>query len=341
MERYNSRLVFVDSASNVRGNGEAATFKINNIEDFTVNGIGKYLKATLSSFSMFKNWYNINETSGIFYALQGTTYTEIIIPKGDYDGFTAATGILNPLDAAIQGAIVLAGFTGALVTYDSLRRSFKVDMGAVGGWTNGTDDFRCFIHKTGTPPAGVSDAGFFNDSWMIIGGRPNKEVDGISFAKTALDYDSASGLYISPYSAQLSAVDELVIRSDFPSMNYQSAGYDRSTTAQSGLSSTDIFARLPLTKSIFDPQTGMIHFEDPNDLFSVLMTNTQLSGFSLYLTDSRGRFIQEMTSGQASVGDLSFRAAIRFDNLLIPLPPDSLVTSKERMYVYPQNIGRG
>ena len=342
MELYNTRRVFLDSANNVRGNGEQATWMINNIDDFSALGGDKMMKCSLSSFSMFKNFYNINETNSIFYADQSGTYTEIIIPKGDYDGFTAATGILNPLDAAIQAALVAAGFVGATVTFDTLHRGFDIDMSAVSGWTNGTDKFRCFIHKNGTPPTNVSAEGWFNDFWMILGARPDRDNVGLYLVADAFDYDSGTGLYSSPYTAQLSSLDEIVIRTDMPSMNYQSSGYDRTQDYNFALDLTNILARIPINRSTYDPDIGMIHFTDEGaDTFSLMMGNSQLSQFSLYLTDGRGRFIQEISTNQAKNGALSFRATLRFDYLFFPQQQNQVILTPDRMQLYPQNIGRG
>jgi len=75
MEKLNSRLIFLDSGNNVIGNGEKAQWLVNNVDDFSVLGRDQMMKATLTSFSMFKNFYNINETNNIFYAnINGTRY---------------------------------------------------------------------------------------------------------------------------------------------------------------------------------------------------------------------------------------------------------------------------
>lgn len=353
MEKFNSRVVFLDSGNNVLGNGEKASWLVNNVDDFSVLGNNKVLKVCLTSFSMFKNFYNINETNGIFYAsiLDGAGtrhYIEIVIPKGDYIEFS---GTPNALDVKIQQAIVNAGFTGAVVTWDAYLRKFTFDMSAAQktqslpglplAWNSNSDYFVCFMDKSGAPPTGVSQIGLYNDSWMILGARPVRDhTAALGSVANPVSFfpDTVAATYTSYYLTQLSSLDEIVIRTDLPSMNYQSSGYDKTASADFKLQQTNILARIPVNRSTYDNELGMIHYIDDNDTFCLTIGNTQISQFSLYLTDGRGRFLQEVSPLQALYGALSFRATLRFDYLMRPTTGSPHVPNTER---YPINIGRG
>ena len=341
MEKINSRLLFLDSANHVKGNGEASTWTIQNQADFSAMGSGRFMKVCLTSFSMFKNYYNLNETNTIFYAVDAGTlaHTEIIIPKGDYDGFDTATGILNPIAPAIQAAIISAGYTGATVAFNNLTRQYSIDMSGVSGWVNGTDYFMSYEVKVGTPPAGVSAYGYFNGSAGILGGRVAKDVNGITLLNKCFDYVGAK--YVSPFVAQLSTIDEIIIRCDLPSMNYQSSGFDRSQGYTTAITQTDILGRVPVNRQTLDPTTGQIHYQDFNNNFELMMGNVQLNSLTLYLTDGAGRIIQEVAPGQAKNGSLSYRATLRFDYMYQPQPQSRYVANEETMNIRPINIGRG
>lgn len=322
MEKLNSRVVFLDTASSVRGNGERATFQIRNGEDFSVNQT-QVMSVCLTSFSMFRNFYNINETNCVFFVTKGGVETKVVIDKGEYNSFADVA-------TAIENGLVGAGFVGATVAFDAKLRKYLIDMTAVAGWNPTNDFFTCYARKD-TPPAGYSQIDWFSDSWMILGARPSKSKYGLSVSAKAFDYDSATSTYYSPYVPQLSSLDEIVIRTDLPSMNYQSSGFDATAENSEALQKTDILARIPINRSTYDKDIGMIHYIDSNKTFQLTIGNAQLTQFSLYLTDGRGRFIQEVAQDQALYGSLSFRATLQFDYFQLPTPVNNLPLTNEML----------
>jgi hypothetical protein len=333
MEKYFSRLMFLDTSVNVTGNGEKARFQVAP-DDFSAgSNSNKMIKMSLNSFSCFRNWYNINETNGVFYVIKGGVYIECIIPKGDYTDF--AGGVTN-LEDGIQVAIDTAVGTGAVVSFIPSGRKFSIDMTAVSGWTNGTDSFVGFIHKTGTPPSSaVTDLGWFNQSFQVLGGRPDR--DGAVSPVDLLDYDAITSKYVSPFVAQLGTLDEIVLRCDLPSTNYQSAGFERGQPDNNVLIPTNILARIPINRRTFDSSTGLISFEDYNDNFSLWITNQQVNSLTLYLTDNTGGFIQEVAPQQAKYGNLSFRCSLKFEYYSNPIPRIPRPTMPEYLHTRPMS----
>ena len=89
--------------------------------------------------------------------------------------------------------------------------------------------------------------------------------------------------------------------------NYQTFGFEKDLPNQQGLTPTQIFARIPLTRAYFDAQFEFVSFEDPNNLFSMLLNQTQLSQVYFTITDDKGRLIQEVADGQAEAGNFQGR----------------------------------
>ncbi len=306
METAYTKNIFLDSSINTEGNDGRLARWICPAEGFSVAN-QQYIKMTLNSFSMRRNWYNINQYNCIFYSKDGTTYTEYIIQQGNYTTFTS-------LATAIQNAIQVV-HPLATVAWDTTSRKFAIDMTAVpildfpaGAFFVG------FICKAGPQPVGVSELGFFNDAFEILGGRPTRDVSII----TNMFQDPATGLpatgtvvHQSFFVGALNSISELVIRTSLQGGNYQSFGYEKNLPSASGLTNTDIIARLPIDEATWTPEKEFIHFEDYDDNFSVIIAEKQLSQLVFSVTDHKGRLIPEVNFQQAQDGALSFRLSLK------------------------------
>jgi len=304
------------------------------------------MKITLSTFHCRRNWYNINQTNGIFYVYDpaGPSYTECIIPAGNYMSFDTPSAVGPPAIGAslcegIVSALVNAGYgAGSTCTYDPNTRKLRISPVGfpVGAY------IVCFQVKSNSPvgpPIGVSEQGYFNDSCEIFGAKDTRDGwDGITpmnaFA-TATSTPVGIGPYISPFVAQLNSLECIYILSDLHSGNYQTFGFQKGLPNQSGLTPTQIFARIPLKKAYFDPDDEFVDFEDTNDNFTMFLHQTQLSQVAFSITDDKGRLIPEVADGQAQEGSLSFKMSFKWEVVFDELPPsDRKLQAKNIMPKY-------
>ena len=123
------RSVFINSEINTRqGQIQSLQFPSGS---FAVSQ-NERMELILESFSCRKNWYNVNSTNNIFYVYDpaGPTYTECVIPAGNYMSFDtpAAAGppaIGASLCEGIVSALTAAGF-GGTCEYDPLKRKLTI-----------------------------------------------------------------------------------------------------------------------------------------------------------------------------------------------------------------------
>ena len=308
-----ARNVFIDSEINSIGNGQIS--KINFPPSAFNVAPGEMMKMILTSFEMRRNWYNINPSNNTFYLYNPAgagTYTPVVIAQGTYSDFAT-------LATAIQTAIV-AVVAGSTVSYNAILRKFTITLG---GTAPAGSFFVCFQVKLNVlQPAGVSNGGFFNDSQEILGSIPTRDGwNGVP--KNAFGTTTGVGPHISPYVGALNSLEAIYIRTNLHSGNYQTFGFEKDLPNQQGLTPTQIFARVPLSRAYFDPEFEFISFEDPNSLFSMFLSQTQLSQVYFTITDDKGRLIQEVADGQANDGNLSFKMSFRWEVIVDDLPPDS------------------
>ncbi len=309
-----ARNVFVDSEINSIGNGQIS--KINFPPSAFSIAPGEMMRLILTSFEMRRNWYNVNPSNNTFYLYNPAgagTYSPIVIAQGTYATFAS-------LATAIQTAIVSV-IAGSTVVYDATLRKYTITLGP----TAPAGSFLvCFQVKLDNAfqPAGVSNNGYFNDSQELLGAIPTRDGWG---GVPVNAFGTATGVnpMITPYVAALNTLEAIYIRTNLHSGNYQTFGFEKDLPNQQGLTPTQIFARIPLSRAYFDPEFEFVSFEDPNSLFSMYLNQTQLSQVYFTITDDKGRLIQEVADGQAENGNLSFKMSFRWEVIVDDLPPDS------------------
>tara|TARA_R110000822_G_scaffold58459_3_gene146318 strand:- start:634 stop:1644 length:1011 start_codon:yes stop_codon:yes gene_type:complete len=306
--------VYIDSEINSIGNGQVSRIQFPSTA-FSIRP-GQMMKMVLTSFEMRRNWYSINATNNKFYfydpaAAVGSQYTEVAIVPGSYRSFgTASPSPAGSLALAIETAIVAAGLGAATVGWDEVSRKFQIVMVAA---TPATGYFVCFQVKQSPDnpdPANISESGYFNDSAEILGGRPTRDNWTVPINAMA---GVGPGNHTSPYVGALNTIETIFLRSSLQTNNYQSYGFERNLPNQSGLTPTTIFARIPLSRAYYNDEFEIIQFEDTNDLFSILLQQTQLSDMLFEITDHAGRRLQEVSVGQANDGNLAFKLSFRWE----------------------------
>ena len=141
--------------------------------------------------------------------------------------------------------------------------------------------------------------------------------------------------------AQLSTLDQIIVRTNMPSQNYQSSGIDATINNQLGLSPTNILARIPIDDTTFDESRGIIHFIDHNDNFYLMLGSSQLTNIRISLSDGRGRPLVVLGEDAQQSANLNFRMTLKIDYIILPSEREKLLLNAERMSLYPINLGRG
>jgi hypothetical protein len=324
------RTVFLNSEINTKqGQIQALNFPSSS---FNVSQ-NEQMKITLSTFHCRRNWYNINATNSIFYVYNpaGSVYTECRIPEGNYESFDTPAAVGPPavgesLCEGVVAALVNAGFVGSTCTYDPRTRKLTITPVGIPAGAY----IVCFQVKSNSPfgpPAGVSEEGYFNDVCEILGALDTRDGwDGANpqnaFENTFTGVGPVGPVAMSsPFVAQLNTLECIYILSDLHSGNYQTFGFQKGLPNRSGLTPTQIFARIPLKKAYFSPEDEFVDFEDTNNNFTMFLHQTQLSAVKFTLTDDKGRLIPEVAPRQAEEGSLSFKMSFKWEVVVDELPP--------------------
>ena len=329
-----ARNVFIDSEINAVGNGQIS--KINFPPSAFSVAPKEQMKMTLTSFEMRRNWYSVNPSNNTLYfynpalapALQ---FVIIVIQQGTYDKFapSAPGGAIPPVslgDAVINGINSVPALVGSTISYSPFTRKYTINLPGGLPAGSGIVSFQVKDGKQLPPGTGITPNGFFNDSAELIGGFPTRDnfLEPLDvFTGLALNAGVVPATpAISPFVCALNTLEAIYIRTNLHSGNYQTYGFEKDLPNQQGLTPTQIFARIPLSRAFFDPEFEFISFEDPNALFSMFLQQTQLSQVYFTITDDKGRLIEEVAEGQADAGNLSFKMSFRWEVLQDELPPD-------------------
>lgn len=325
METYYSRALFLESGINRNGDGVDASFTANSGE-LSVQGNDKFLKLTLQTLSLLRNFFTINITNNTFWATNGSPFwQEIVIAEGEYPTYV-------DLGNAISAAIIAANPAWTnVVTFDPFQRIFKIDMTTAGAaWSGYGFVFLCDPANSHTQPVPSEGYATFNDSYLLFGAKPQR--DATALALYGLDDLGVSPAFIfySFYPAMLGTMDEIVVRCQTPGVNMSSYGYDVSTGQANGnnasLTPSNILARIPIRETIFIPATAYTQYIGDGDMtYSMLLGVKNLNLIRIVLTDSRGRSLPQANKDQAKVGNMSFRCSLRLDYMQSVMPQTSRV----------------
>ena len=185
--------------------------------------------------------------------------------------------------------------------------------------------------STGQKPVGV-DEGFFQQTHVLLGARPSRE-------GVAVNAFNASGTaaMTAPYSASLSSMNNLYLRTTMTTGNFQSTGHERFLPNSNQAISSQIFARIPIHDPTLD--TPIIFQDNGSDMFRIQPGMKSLESLEMFLTDEYGNTIPEISPNQVADGLLSFTVTLRFD-VLTPAksPVPSFIPTKKNINAGPDHV---
>ena len=338
-----SRLLIIDSELNsVSERGKCRVLIPNH--PFSVSGTDK-MSLTLLSFVMRRQWYNINKTNNEFYlySLSNNVYIPVIITPGVYTKFqggtyTAAGAGLDPtgkglghaISDALQESILelntalSSGVTVTTALYNANTRGYSFTFSGSGLPADlQIVSFQCKSGKN--RPVSVSESGFFSDVHEIIGCVPTRDATNIQngFTKVGSTFSSV-------FPASLNSLEALYLRCNVQTSNYQTHGFEKNMPDRNGMSETNIFARIPLSRACFDSVFEYIQFEDKNDIFQMHLRQKTLDSLTLEITDDKGRLLSEAGHGQSELGLMSFKCVLRWDEIAIAQVPNPVIAHSPR-----------
>jgi hypothetical protein len=332
MDVISSRNVYIDSDRGIQGDGKHFTLHFPS-NAFTV-GDGQMMRVTLQSFSMYKNFYNVNDTNRHFKVVVGnTTVAGALTPK-DYKDYGAiatdfaeqlrvalASG-LNTEDAADFGALSTQANSvepaADVVPGDTSTRAFKVIYNATkadGTAYNIGEDFTTSTIKVLFEQDVATGGTSFQDTHELLGGKvstPGATVGGlqIAFANNAGTNDQM--IVTGYFPMQRSTMEHVYLRSTLITDNYQNHHFDSSVTLHdSHLTSSDILAKL----AVYDEFVVYSDMNSSGTGFFVNLPNKSLTSATFRLTDDKDRTLPLVATDQASLGNVSVNMVLRFDVL--------------------------
>jgi hypothetical protein len=179
MRGDSSKLIFIDSTVNTDGRDHS---KILCPPHPISASNGERMSLTLVSFTMRRNWYNINSTNNQFYLSVNNVYHQVLITPGVYSTFTSlGAAIADALNSAV---VTVFEISSCNVSYDARSRLFTYQFAMAPGHTATVVEIQCFAIKTGVLPPGVTREGGFQDSHEILGGTPTRSTTNVQQALT-------------------------------------------------------------------------------------------------------------------------------------------------------------
>ena len=354
-EIVETRNLFTDSSEVISGN--CRDFSMNLPQGVLRCNPDQSMRITLNTFSMFKNFYDINKYNSVFYVIATDRNTgaltgsaPVAIENGDYQGFTGeqfglAIKIQDALDTAITTATGVAP-TAVVVGWNRLNRLMTITIDQT---KHATTKFYLTSFTianydagaTGIIPTIIADneVNAFQSTHIIMGGCHEERNEVATVADLTELYnresDAAGGdvKFVSYYNANLRSETNIYLRTDLQSTSFQTANFDIGDNLFPYIVNSNILAKIPIPPnrfayveeynksqnqitSVFDYESDAdtITFTDNgNNIFSILMASKGVGSLRLFLTDSFGRILPEISEQQISCSALPFTTSLRVD----------------------------
>lgn len=341
MEVISSRNVYIDSDRGIQGDGKHFTIHFPS-NAFSV-GDGQMLRVTLQSFSMYKNFYNVNDTNRHFKVVVGNTTVAGALTAKDYKDYGAiatdfaeqlrvalASG-LNTEDSADFGALSTEANSvepaADVVPGDTSTRKFKVVYNATkadGSAYNISEDFTTSTIKVLFEQDVSTGGNSFQDTHELLGGKVSTPGNIISGLQVAFQNNAGTNdqmVVTGYYPLQRSTMEHVYLRSTLITDNYQNHHFDSSLTLHdSHLTSSDILAKL----AVYDEFVVYSDMNSSGTGFFVNLPNKSLTSATFRLTDDKDRPLPVVDSDQTTLGNMSVNMVLRFDVLENRIPQQSV-----------------
>lgn len=286
-----TRNLFVNSEQTVVGNSRDV--RINLPQQFASAEEHQTIRLTLQTFSMFRNYYSVNENNNKFYVAGiqgGALISQLIeIPVGNYQSYdnpqyglcAKILGVLKANLAAAPFSIPAVDIANSTATWDYLTNQIQITLdlsNAPGGAITGVKllTFTLSEYNPSTVPNLVSSIigqnynSAFQSAWMILGGcnvdnqgldvldNANTDTQNLAAIRGMYGSGGAGGLTFTGYwRAQLTSEDNIYLRTDLNTDAQQTAGFDANSSLFPYVVSSTILAKIPIPDPVADYQVAL------------------------------------------------------------------------------------
>ena len=310
MEVVNSMNIFVDSENALTGRGDNFLVDIGhagiNVSD------GQFLRVTLESFNMYKNFYGVNQYNNVIHVNTNLApASHITLTKQNYKNIgdiatNFAVNLIEKLnaDATNTGAFVATVLPASTIDIDGTGDRI-IDLGLT------------FENNGAATAHGISSCviqcqSVFGESAYLLGADIVTDTDLASQSFT-VTIDTNTITIRGKYPAQRSTEEHVYLRTNLSNTNLESQGLS-GTTAGSHILSSDILAKIPIDHEFvhFSSRTGREFFLD--------VPNKSITQMRFYLRDSKDRDIPSAGDGtrQNTKGNTHCSFVLRVDTIEFP-----------------------
>jgi len=305
----------------------------------------QFIRLTLQSFSMYKNFTNVNTNNDTF------RYTL----NQDYSGSGGQTGTINKnvaLELTNQNYASLYDLAKEFGTKlasqleTHLNKTATLNTGSIkpantttlAGTTNNIISFEIDItaHSIAQPLViqfKVADGDIFE---LLGGDRIRNSADTTTASITA-DTSNANKVVITcKFPAQLSTQQNIYLRTNVSNTNIQTESFDAGNSDVVGGDNVMGGSRI-LGKIIIDNEFATFTSGTQMEYF-VNLLQKQVNTLQLYLTDSHGRSLPFL-AGQTTLGNASFECVIKVDIVQYMSPMNNTLNSGGVQRTIPARFG--
>jgi hypothetical protein len=346
MEVVSDFNLYCDSQDLQTGKGD--DFRVNLGSAGITAGDGQFIKLTLQSFNMYKNFYNVNPNNSLF-TISG------VITSGSV-AFSGTANITRNNYKTIGD--VATAFSSALATaLASLISSTAVVSAVVPDPTLNMDDTSNrligFTITTGVALTSLAITCYKgNDSYLLLG--VDEVISPATTSSFTITGATTSWAVSGKYPAQRSTEEHAYLRCDAVNNNLEMAGLSLGVmpTNISSILSSDILAKVVIDHEFVNFNTGT------GAEFIMNLPNKTVNSLHFYLTDSKGRPLGRALGSESStttgtlqtttgnfncsfVVKVEIIQAFRPNKLISDPPPQNPLFAKKQGVLNNMNYGAG
>lgn len=344
-EVVSSYNIFVDSERDLAPNSRGDNIYLPLQQTPITCADNQFIRLTLQSFSMYKNFTNVNTNNDTFrYTLDQ-----------DYSGSGGQTGTINKnvaLELTNQNYASLYDLAKEFGTklasqlQTHLNKTATLNLTTIkpantttlAGTTNNIISFEIDITAHGiTADLVIQFKVADGDIFELLGGdRIRNATDETTPSITADTSNANKVVFTCKYPAQLSTQQNIYLRTNVSNTNIQTESFDAGNSDVVGGDNVMGGSRI-LGKIIIDNEFATFTSGTQMEYF-VNLLQKQVNTLQLYLTDSHGRSLPFL-AGQTTLGNASFECVVKVDILQYMTPMNNTLNSGGVQRTIPARFG--
>jgi len=344
-EIVNDFNLFVDSEHMQSGAGD--DFKVNLGSGGIQAGDGQYIKLSLQSFNMYKNFYNVNANNNAF-TISGVITSGSVAFSGSASITIGNYKTIGDIATAFSSA--LSSSLATLISSTAVISSIVPDPTL--NMDDTTNRIIGFTITTGVALTSLAITCYKGyDTYALLGG--DEIISPATTSSFTITGSTTSWAVAGKYPAQRSTEEHCYLRCDAVNNNLEMAGLSLGVmpTNTGSILSSDIFAKIPIDHEFCNFNTSS------GKEFILNLPNKSLNSLHFYLTDGKGRPLgralgttsSTSTGKQTTLGNMNCSfvvkveiiQAYRINKLISEPPPQNPLFAKKQGVLNNMNYGAG